>query len=140
MVAFATVDDMTILWREMTTQEQARAAELLRIVSDSLRVEADKVGRDLDEMIGNNPHLASVAKSVTVDVTARVLMTSTDQEPMTQMAQSAGGYSASGTFLVPGGGLFIKRSELARLGLRRPKYGMRDFYGVSDSGNNGNSV
>lgn len=140
MAAFATVDEMTLLWREMTAQEQARATELLAIVSDCLRVEADKVGRDLDEMIKNNPSLAAVARSVAVDVTARVLMTSTDQEPMTQMSQSAGGYSASGTFLVPGGGLFIKRTELARLGLKRPKYGARDFYGISDPGNHGNPV
>lgn len=140
MVAFATVDDMTLLWRKMSQQEQARASELLKIVSASLRAEARKTGRDLDEMIKNNPDLASVAKSVAVDVVARVLMTSTDQEPMTQMTQSAGGYSASGTFLVPGGGIFIKRSELARLGLRRPKYGARDIYGISDSGNHGNPV
>lgn len=140
MVAFATVDDMTLLWRPMSKQEQARASELLKIVSASLRAEARKTGRDLDEMIKNNPDLASVAKSVAVDVVARVLMTSTDQEPMTQMTQSAGGYSASGTFLVPGGGIFIKRSELARLGLRRPRYGARDIYGISDSGNHGNPV
>lgn len=140
MVAFATVDDMTVLWREMSKEEQARAAELLKIVSDSLRVEAGKVGRDLDKMIENKPYLATVAKSVAVDVTARVLMTSTDAEPMTQISQSAGGYSASGTFLVPGGGIFIKRSELARLGLRRPRYGARDIYGISDSGNHGNPV
>lgn len=43
---------------------------------------------------------------------------------MTQFSESALGYSASGTFLVPGGGLFIKTSELARLGLRRQKYGV----------------
>lgn len=130
--SFATVDDMTLLWRPMSQQEQARASELLKIVSASLRAEARKTGRDLDEMIKNNPDLASVARSVAVDVVARVLMTSTDQEPMTQMTQSAGGYSASGTFLVPGGGIFIKRSELAKLGLRRPRYGARDIYGISD--------
>ena len=140
MNAYATVEEMKLLWREMTAQEQVRASELLGIVSDCLRVEAQKVGRDLDNMIKNNPSLAAVARSVAVDVTARTLMTSTDQEPMTQMSQSAGGYSASGTFLVPGGGLFIKRAELARLGLKRPRYGMRDFYGISDSRNSGNSV
>ena len=70
-----------------------------------------------------------MVKSVTVDVVARTLMTSTDQEPMTQVSQSALGYSVQGTFLVPGGGLFIKRSELARLGLRRQRYGVIDFYG-----------
>lgn len=132
MNTFATVDDLTILWRVMTNEEQERARALLDIVSASLRAEAKKVGKDLDEMICQDPDLAAVAKSVTVDVVARTLMTSTDQEPMTQMTQSAGGYSASGTFLVPGGGLFIKKSELARLGLRRQRYGGVDFYGISD--------
>jgi hypothetical protein len=56
-------------------------------------------------------------------------MTSTDQEPMTQMSESALGYSFQGSFLVPGGGLFIKKSELARLGLKRQRYGVIDFYG-----------
>lgn len=135
MKAFATVDDLTQLWRAMTTEEQGRAKALLEIVSASLRTEADKVGKNLDLMVISDPAMAAVAKSVTVDVVARTLMTSTDQEPMTQISQTAGPYSASGTFLVPGGGLFIKRSELARLGLRRQRYGAMDIYGTSDGDN-----
>lgn len=136
-MTYATLDDLTALWRPMTQEEQERAAALLEVVSASLRVEADKVGKDLDAMVAANGDLAAVAKSVTVDVTARTLMTSTDQEPMTQMSQSAGPYSASGTFLVPGGGLFIKRSELARLGLRRQRMGAMDIYGLYDQGHPG---
>ena len=79
-------------------------------------------------MTAINADIESVAKSVTVDVVARTLMTSTNHEPMTQMTQSAGGYSATGTFLVPGGGLFIKKSELARLGLRQQRIGVMNFY------------
>lgn len=116
--AFATVSDINELWRPLSTGEASRAEKLLNIVSDSLRNEADKVGRDLDDMILKKPYLANVAKSVTVDVVARTLMTSTDSEPMTQESQSALGYTWSGTYLVPGGGLFIKKSELARLGLK----------------------
>jgi hypothetical protein len=48
---------------------------------------------------------------------------------MAQMSQSALGYSVSGTYLVPGGGLFIKKSELARLGLKRQKTGVIDLWG-----------
>lgn len=132
MAAFATVDDLTTLWRTMTAEEQGRAAALLDVVSASLRMEAEKVGRDLDAMVAASEHLAAVARSVTVDVVARTLMTSTDQEPMSQFSQTAGPYSATGTFLVPGGGLFIKRSELARLGLRRQRIGALDIYGTSD--------
>jgi len=54
-------------------------------------------------------------------------MTSTDKEPMSQFSESALGYTVSGTFLSPGGGLFIKKSELARLGLRRQKIGVIDL-------------
>jgi len=130
MASFATINDVTELWRPLTAEETARAKQLLEVVSDSLRMEADKVGKDLDSMIVENPaFFASVVKSVTVDVVARTLMTSTDQEPMTQTAESALGYSWSGSYLVPGGGLFIKNSELNRLGLRKQRYGVIDFYG-----------
>lgn len=136
MTAFATIDDITKLWRPMTVEEQTRAASLLEVVSASLRTEADKVGKDLDKMVSASAAYAAVARSVTVDVVARTLMTATDQEPMTQFTQTAGPYSASGTYLVPGGGLFIKRSELARLGLRRQRMGVFDPYGITDQGNN----
>ena len=135
MAAFATVDDLTVLWRKMTAEEQGRAAALLDLVSDSLRMEADKVGKDLDVMVAASAAFAAVAKSVTVDVVARTLMTSTDQEPVSQMSQTAGPFSASATYLVPGGGLFIKRSELARLGLRRQKVGAVDLYGITSRRN-----
>lgn len=128
MADYATVADIEALWRPLSQSEATRAAELLPIVSDSLRMEAIKVGKDLDEMIESTSVLASVAKSVTVDVVARTLMTSTDSEPMTQFSESALGYSQSGTYLVPGGGLFIKKSELARLGLRRQRLGVIDLW------------
>ena len=131
MAAFATIDDMTLLWRKMTAEEQTRAAALLEIVSDSLREEAGKVGKDLDKLVAASASMKAVARSVTVDVVARTLMTSTDQEPLCQFSQTAGPFTASGTFLVPGGGLFIKRSELARLGLRRQKIGALDLYGIT---------
>lgn len=129
MGPFATVDDLQTLWRLLKPDETTRADKLLVVVSDSLRVEADKVGKDIDELAGNNEAYSNVVKSVVVDIVARTLMTSTDQEPMTQTTESALGYSQSGTFLVPGGGLFIKNSELSRLGLRRQRFGVMEIYG-----------
>ncbi len=128
MTIFATVDDVTALWRKLSNEEIERTEALLEVVSDTLRIEASKVGKDLDEM-RKSESFANVLKSVVVDVIARTLMTSTNQEPMIQSAESALGYSYSGTFLVPGGGLFIKKTELARLGLRTQRYGVIDFYG-----------
>lgn len=128
MADYATIDDIIALWRPLTPQEQERAAALLPVVSDSLRQAASNVGRDLDAMLKDGEVLENVLKSVTVDVTARAIMTPTDDAPMTQMSQSALGYSVSGTYLVPGGGLFIKKSELARLGLRRQRIGVIELY------------
>lgn len=127
---FATVEDLQTLWRLLKSDERKRAEALLKIVSDSLRVEAKKVGKDLDALVAEDPSFASVVKSVTVDVVARTLMTSTEQEPMTQFAESALGYSVSGSYLVPGGGLFIKDSELKRLGLKKQRFGVMDIYGT----------
>ena len=131
MTTFATVEDLETLWRSLKFDERKRAEALLSIVSDSLREEAKKVSKDLDKMVAESPSYSSVAKSVTVDVVARTLMTSTDQEPMTQMAESAMGYSFSGSYLVPGGGLFIKDSELKRLGLKKQSYGVIELYGTN---------
>lgn len=127
---FATVEDLQTLWRLLKSDERKRAEALLKIVSDSLRVEAKKVGKDLDVLVAEDSYFASVVKSVTVDVVARTLMTSTEQEPMTQFAESALGYSVSGSYLVPGGGLFIKDSELKRLGLKKQRFGVMDIYGT----------
>lgn len=131
MRTFATLEDVEALWRRLSSDERPRAEELLRVVSDSLRTEARKVGKDLDDLACDEA-FQSVLRSVVVDVVARTLMTATDQEPMSQFSESALGYSFQGTFLVPGGGLFIKNSELARLGLRSQKYGVVNFYGYED--------
>ena len=122
-MVYATIDDIELLWRPLKETEVERAEALIPVVCDRLRYEAIKVNKDLDKMIQETPELVNVARSITVDIVARNLMTSTDQEPMTQYSESANGYSVSGSFLVPGGGLFIKKSELAQLGLRRQWYG-----------------
>lgn len=128
MADFATIADITSLWRTLTSEEETRATALLAVVSDSLREEAKKVDKDLDALVADSPTYANVVKSVTVDVVARTLLTSTENEPMTQMSESALGYSFQGSYLVPGGGLFIKNSELSRLGFRKQRYGVIDFY------------
>lgn len=132
MDPFITIEDVKALFRDLSTDEEKKAKYLLSVVSDCLRQESKKVGKDLDLMIIKGDVYLNVVKSVCVDVIARNLMTSTDSEPMTQISQSALGYSSSGTFLVPGGGLFIKKSELARLGLRRQSAFSIELYGNED--------
>lgn len=129
MNAFATVSDLVTLWRPLTSDEQTRAAAILPLISDALRQAATDIGKNLDEMIAESATLGSVAKLVTVDVASRVLRQSTDGDAMTQESQSALGYSWSGTYAVPGGGIAnaIMYSDLKRLGLMRQRYGSIDL-------------
>lgn len=126
-MVYATVDDIMTMWRKLTLEEAEKATALIPTVGAALRLEAEKVGKDLDEM-AKDPTYAVVLKSVVVDIVSRMLLASTEDAPMTQESQSALGYSWSGTYLTPGGGLFIKKAELQRLGLRRQKYGVIDMY------------
>lgn len=132
MTPFATVDDLAALCGvTLSLADQDRAEALLETVSDELRYYAHMVNKDLDHMIEKDPVLVSVAKEVTVSVTFRILRQSTDGEPMTQMTQSALGYSVSGTYAVPGGGIgnAIMDRDLKRLGLKRPRIGTIELYG-----------
>lgn len=129
LTPYATVEDVSSFTGQTYTQdEQNRITELCATVSDRLRQYSYNVGKDLDLMIASNRVLPSVVKSVTVDVVVRALATPTNETPMTQYSQSALGYSVSGTYLVPGGGIFIKNSELKILGLKGQRYGVIEFY------------
>lgn len=137
MSDFATVQDVIDLWRELTAEEQERVANLLPIISDELRYRATLVGRDLDAMIEKTPSLSSVAKEVTVSAVSRILRQSTSGEIMSQESQSGLGYSWSGTYAIPGGGIgnAILPSDLKRLGLKRGRIGIIDFYDPRNDSN-----
>ena len=127
MSSFATLADVTLLsGRTFTSAEQERIVALLPLVSDALRYEAIKVGKDLDEMTDSSSSYASVVKLVTVDVVMRAFNQSNEGEPMSQMSQSALGYTVSGTYAIPGGGIAnsIMRNDLKRLGLRKQQIGV----------------
>ena len=135
MSDFATLTDVaTLSGKEYSAEESERVEALLPLVSDALRMEAHAVGKNLDEMIDANPAYASVVKIVTVDVVARVMRQSMDGEPMSQESQSGLGYSWSGTYAVPGGGISgaIMRNDLKRLGLRRQRIGVYEIWDGSE--------
>lgn len=127
---FATLEDVEVLFRSLSAEESERVTALLPIISDELRYRAMTVNRDLDEMITTTPILANVAKEVTVSIIGRILRQSTTGEAMTQESQAGLGYSWSGTYAIPGGGIgnAIMPSDLKRLGLKRPRIGIIDFY------------
>lgn len=200
---YLTVNELLSLKGSLTAAQIELAQALIPVVCSELRVRADMVGRDLDEMIyasaltskwdvftgdgsqtafelSRDPQavtvvsvsgteldgsawtlsgrtltftdapedgaevivaytyraLLDVAASVVADVVMRELAAISSDNPMlaqaTQYTESALGYSQSFTLPNTGGGVFIKRSELARLGLRRQRYGALDLYGVED--------
>lgn len=127
MSDFATLEDVTTLTGKAYGEaERERITALLPLVSDALRFEAQKVGKDLDAMADESASYTSVVKLVTVDIVARVLRQSQNGEPLSQESQSALGYTWSGTYAIPGGGIAgaIMKNDLKRLGLRRQRYGV----------------
>lgn len=125
-----TLEDLKILFRPLTQAEELKADRLIGTVYEILQQEAKRVGKDLQTMIDQGDLSLRVLQSVIADIVGRTLMTATNQEPVSQFTQSALGYSVSGTYLVPGGGIYVKKSELARLGLRRQRVGVMDVYGL----------
>lgn len=139
MEPFASVSDVISMWRDLSEKETDKAETLLPVISDELRIRAKAVGKDLDAMIEADAALGSVAKEVVVSAISRVLRQSTTGEVMSQESQAGLGYSWSGTYAIPGGGIgnAIFPSDLKRLGLKRQRIGVIDFY---DPRNDGNSV
>lgn len=99
---------------------------MLPLISDVLREEAKKVGKNLDEMVAASESYANTVKLVTVDIIIRAIRQSTEGDPVSQESQSALGYSWSGTYAIPGGGIAqaIMNNDLKRLGLKRQQIGV----------------
>lgn len=132
MTNLASVNDVNTLWKPLSHAEQEQVEALLPVVSDSLRQEAKRVGKDLDEMIAKGEILPNVVKSVVVDIISRYLdqLSSDNASTLSQESQSALGYSWSGTYVNTGGGMSILKKDLKRLGLTRQRFGMVDLYGI----------
>lgn len=134
MADFATTEDIIVLWRSLSADESTRAAALLPLVSDALRVCAQNVNVDLDSKAADDTAYASMLKLVTVDIVSRVLRQNTTGEAMSQESQSGLGYSWSGTYAVPGGGIAnaIMNNDLKKLGLLRQSIGAVQLWQLSD--------
>lgn len=135
--AFATcVDVQALADKTYTIEEEARVALILDMISDALRVEAKKVGKDLDAMVEADPAYKNLVKLTVIDIVIRALRSSQTGEPMTQESQGALGYTWSGTYAIPGGGFAgaIMRNDLKRLGLRKQRYGVMELWEADCTG------
>ena len=131
MASFATVADvLEITGKTYTDAETSRIEALLELISDTLRVYATNIGKDLDEMADASTAYANVLKLTTVDIVIRAMRQSLDGDPMSQESQSAIGYTWSGTYAIPGGGIAgaIMKNDLKRLGLRKQRYGVMETW------------
>lgn len=129
--AFATLADViAVSGATYTTAEQGRISTLLPLLSDVLREEARKVGKDLDDMAYGDEVYTNTLKLVTCDIVIRAMRQTSTGEPMAQESQSALGYTWSGTYAIPGGGIAqaIMKNDLKRLGLRRQRMGVIDLW------------
>ena len=122
-MAYATVDDVIVLYRTLSTEEKEKVEAMLPIVSDLIDQEAIKVGKDIQTLLDEGKLLENTLKVVTVGIIKRVL-TQTDQGmQFSQMSESALGYSVSGTFANAGGGIYLLNNEKKQLGLNRQRLG-----------------
>ena len=121
MSDYATIQDVINLKRSLTSEEQTRAGYLIPIISNLIRVEAQRSGRDYDQMIVDTPILADVAKSVTCDVVIREINTPGTQLPATSYSEGAGGVTQSYTLPNSSGAIKLWPSDMKALGLRVQK-------------------
>ena len=117
MTTYATVDDVIRLGRALTSEEEEKASTLLESAAAVIRKRAEKYGKDFDEMLKDDEDLQSIAREVSVRVVLRVLNASTTMEAASQITETAGPYTQTFTPLIPGGGIFFRKSEWQMLGL-----------------------
>lgn len=142
-LAYATADDVAAIYRDLTAQEIARCDKILPLLSDMIRAEYYSATRgDYDAYIDNTPGMESTVKLVICDVCYRFIRTNLQGDSYSQEQQGGLGYTWSGTYAVPGGGIanaFLER-DWKRLKVHVPRvrsleygYAQRDIYNAYNS-------
>ena len=133
--AFITVAELqTLSGITYTGDHLGRVEAMLPLVSDLIRNEGKKYNIDVDAKFESDPPYQSVVKLVTCDVTTRAMRQSTTGDPLSQESQSGLGYTWSGTYAIPGGGIAMSlmNNERKLLGFRRQKYGVMELWDGSE--------
>lgn len=131
MAANVTTNDLISRWRAMTTEELSKAAGLIDDYEAYLHLYAEDRGIDMDEKLTDS-NFKRVYIAVICDCVANEMTSVIESPAMSQMSQSAMGYSISGTYLNPGGGLFIRNNQLKQLGLMKQKVKQVEIYASVD--------
>jgi len=131
--SYATLDDIAAQWRTLTTAEQTKASALIPTASSIIKLEGAKYDVDTDALFSDDEDYALLLTAVTVSMVSRALSKSTTGEPMSQVTQSALGYSVSGTYTMPGRDLYLLNNEKADLGFKRKqRIGGFEIYDVTN--------
>ena len=129
--AFVTLAELEALTGvRYTDDDLVRAETMLPLVSDLIRVEGHKCGVDVDARIETDSAYESVVKMITCDVVSRAMRQSKTGDPLSQESQSGLGYSWSGTYAIPSGGvaMSLMNNERKMLGFKRQKYGVMEIW------------
>lgn len=109
-MAFADVSDLESRWRELSTEEEARATVLLGDASAMLSALVDVDDED-DEQ-------AALLNMVTCDMVIRAMSaTSMDTYGVSQSAITAGPYTQSFSYSNPSGDMYLTKLEKRLLGI-----------------------
>lgn len=127
MSDYATVQDIMNLKRPLTSEEMNRALYLIPMVSSLIRVKGKSVGKDIDQMVADDPDYANIAKAVTCDVVMRELNTPGTMLPATSYSEGAGSVSQSYSLPNSSGAIKLWPSDEKALGLRKQFLGAIDM-------------
>jgi len=130
MKVYATIEDLETVWKVLTETEKNKASEFIEQASAKIRLKAKSQNKNFDELFDSDEDLAEVTKGVVCNSVKNAMNTPIDQEGLSQMSMAAGGYSWSGTYSNPTGGLKFTKNDWKALGLGSQKYGGLDIYGV----------
>ncbi len=127
MSDYATVQDIIDLKRALSAEEQFRASKLIPMISSLIRSKAKSVGKDIDQMIAEDPDYANIVKCVTCDVVMRELNTPGNMLPATSFSEGAGSVSQSFSLPNSSGAIKLWPSDEKALGFRKQLLGAIDL-------------
>lgn len=127
MSDYATIQDITDLKRPLDLQEQERAKNLIPVISSLIREKGKNVGKDIDQMVTDDPDYANVVKAVVCDVVMRELNTPGTMVPATSYSEGAGSVSQSYSIPNASGQIRLWTSDEKSLGLRKQFLGAIDM-------------
>lgn len=117
MAAFATIAELEVSWRVLSSAEQATAA--VKLDEASLMIRALRPG--IDALIGAGSLDPGVPRLVVCGMVKRAMNTPSTVEGVGTVQQSAGPFGQTLTYANPDGNLYLSKLEKKMLGIGRQR-------------------